>query len=357
MPFQSAPLLRGATDTPGLHPAPIAVSIRAPLARGDTQARAGNPPRRVSIRAPLARGDLCRGLEGQLPGSFNPRPSCEGRPRFQLGSRANFKFQSAPLLRGATLPGDSTPCPADVSIRAPLARGDAKNDSCAAGTTSFNPRPSCEGRPSHFGLTNASTGFNPRPSCEGRLISQMAMGGRLWFQSAPLLRGATLPFNPAAAEFAFQSAPLLRGATAEWGEACAIVEVSIRAPLARGDGVSQEPNKAWLVSIRAPLARGDGRSHHPPPPRVSFNPRPSCEGRRTKSAKPDARWKFQSAPLLRGATLHAVSDQALNVVSIRAPLARGDVRPLPHYRHSHGFNPRPSCEGRPGVGSESLGDG
>jgi len=78
-------------------------------------------------------------------------------------------FQSAPLLRGATLP---PPC--------------------------FVEQMRC---------------FNPRPSCEGRLYRKCQYGSGEMFQSAPLLRGATNAETFVFAQQAFQSAPLLRGAT------------------------------------------------------------------------------------------------------------------------------------------------
>ncbi len=55
--FQSAPLLRGAINGTIIDKRPKTVSIRAPLARGDTPEAAAVRVSKVSIRAPLARGD------------------------------------------------------------------------------------------------------------------------------------------------------------------------------------------------------------------------------------------------------------------------------------------------------------
>ena len=80
-----------------------------------------------------------------------------------------------------------------------------------------------------------------------------------------------------------------------------------------------------------------------------FNPRPSCEGRRVHPVvfpEPDV---FQSAPLLRGATSVTLSAVDSEVVSIRAPLARGDTTATGTGAPMRGFNPRPSCEGRPAL--------
>ena len=165
-----------------------------------------------------------------------------------------------------------------VSIRAPLARGDG-------------------GPP---GRSRRSRRFNPRPSCEGRLHTHKDHGKLPMFQSAPLLRGATEPEAADPENESFQSAPLLRGATEMIADFDLLVEVSIRAPLARGDGKA--------CPDFAPLRR--------------FNPRPSCEGRLAGNVANCAIALFQSAPLLRGAT--ASDYPSISAVRFQsAPLLRG----------------------------------
>ncbi len=189
--FQSAPLLRGATFCFHRSSWLVGVSIRAPLARGD-----------VYVLNVILRNV-----------GFNPRPSCEGRPVSISFCRMDSTFQSAPLLRGATAVCEYSWRGFVVSIRAPLARGDS-----SATTRS---------------MTDSS--FNPRPSCEGRLCA-MVMGKIGWeFQSAPLLRGATNRQTMPVSVDLFQSAPLLRGATLVFRTVIHKAGVSIRAPLARGD--------------------------------------------------------------------------------------------------------------------------
>ena len=100
--FQSAPLLRGATQVVELTAEDRDVSIRAPLARGDHDPRLRGGIGRVSIRAPLARGDRASVPLQDYNSGFNPRPSCEGRPAILSPHLVVRKFQSAPLLRGAT---------------------------------------------------------------------------------------------------------------------------------------------------------------------------------------------------------------------------------------------------------------
>ncbi len=144
--FQSAPLLRGATEMI--------------LARYSNMV--------VSIRAPLARGDLLPTVPPVVSGCFNPRPSCEGRQTLQSGSLHASQFQSAPLLRGATEGEEHGAVLFVVSIRAPLARGDPPQRLMRSLSICFNPRPSCEGRRRlTVGVLSVSS-FNPRPSCEGR---------------------------------------------------------------------------------------------------------------------------------------------------------------------------------------------
>ena len=144
------------------------------------------------------------------------------------------------------------------------------------------------------------------------------------FQSTPLLRGATTVTLTLQRLFLFQSTPLLRGATNLQGGILLQFEVSIHAPLARGDAKIIHLSHLLSVSIHAPLARGDdvscttlrtspcfnprpsceGRRHSRCSDTDSwcFNPRPSCEGRRCKLVSLIQYVLFQSTPLLRGAT-------------------------------------------------------
>ncbi len=77
-----------------------------------------------------------------------------------------------------------------------------------------------------------------------------------------------------------------------------------------------------------------------------FNPRPSCEGRLCPLSLGTVFLLFQSTPLLRGATACGGTGWLFRIVSIHAPLARGDGVATNQLSTSCGFNPRPSCEGR-----------
>ncbi len=352
--FQSAPLLRGATRSPGSTNSLPDVSIRAPLARGDKGTPGGTTDQ----------------------DGFNPRPSCEGRRRTPSSTASISKFQSAPLLRGATYSASMRSTRSSVSIRAPLARGDATNRRAIRVRHSFNPRPSCEGRQGAGFFEVLFLGFQSAPLLRGATQGvRTDLGINAVSIRAPLARGDFYQVY-AVEDTRFQSAPLLRGATKLRDQALAKNDVSIRAPLARGDRPTQASS---LLS-------------------ASFNPRPSCEGRPFDVLTGGPDQAFQSAPLLRGATALGDPDPARVYVSIRAPLARGDQchrrrrdRPgvsiraplargdhIPHQpltlslvsiraplargdralrspsRYRRCFNPRPSCEGRRGLRPSRL---
>ncbi len=129
----------------------------------------------------------------------------------------------------------------------------------------------------------------------------------------------------------FQSAPLSRGAILLREAKDQIAKVSIRAPLARGDVVSPAGFPSVIVSIRAPLARGDTRKAARLPRGACFNPRPSREGRFVTRGEGRVELVFQSAPLSRGAINILEGLGFAFTVSIRAPLARGDVDTVVRY--------------------------
>ena len=78
------------------------VSIHAPRARGDRMADVFPTIDTVSIHAPRARGDFFLAMI-MSQGSFNSRPSCEGRHMSDVESTISLEFQFTPLVRGATL--------------------------------------------------------------------------------------------------------------------------------------------------------------------------------------------------------------------------------------------------------------
>ena len=141
-------------------------------------------------------------------------------------------FQFTPLMRGATT--------LDCTIPSP---------------SSFNSRPSCEGRlvnvigggifkvsihaPHARGdtrtvITSARCRFNSRPSCEGRLEVYSWTVAIPTFQFTPLMRGATKKNLTAIYNKCFNSRPSCEGRRLVLILYC-LHKVSIHAPHARGD--------------------------------------------------------------------------------------------------------------------------
>ena len=190
-------------------------------------------------------------------------------------------FQSTPLTRGETFPGDTANDEIIVSIHSPHARGDRKIPLLAAQANGFNPLPSREGRPDadkaevicvefqSTPLTRGETmdicggdlkmsGFNPLPSCEGRPPAQVEQTAAQDISiHSPHARGDRIGL-PASFASIFQSTPLMRGET-------------------RWDSTR---SAAATISIHSPHARGDERKPCRNSSIAYFNPLPSCEGRR-----------------------------------------------------------------------------
>ena len=238
----------------------------------------------VSIHAPHARGDTAERRPRWNASCFNPRPSCEGRPRTTGWRR--------------------------------IPRG-------------FNPRPSCEGRrgswlmvvprlvkfqstPLMRGATHRAIpfsgnfySFNPRPSCEGRQELLRGQGGVRVSIHAPHARGdISSALSSRMLLHLFQSTPLMRGATGKDGRGIYAIPVSIHAPHARGDPDGHGEHRPRLRFQSTPLMRGATcwYSLYTLRCAMGFNPRPSCEGR----------------------LVHDLEGALVVKVSIHAPHARGD---------------------------------
>ena len=152
----------------------------------------------------------------------------------------------------------------------------------------FNPRSSCEERPTRTGLSKTLSDFNPRSSCEERRAIDCNVCNDITI---------------------FQSTLLMRGATAMYLDGEPITSISIHAPHARSDAIS---SPGIVYQIR------------------NFNPRSSCEERlgtvrdeqgyfsisiHAPHARSDKLFflstscisPFQSTLLMRGATLQAAA--------------------------------------------------
>ena len=167
-------------------------------------------------------------------------------------------FQSTRPLRGATSTVVSTVKLDNVSIHAPLARRDPKDDNPRGRlcVSIHAPLARRDGGSSglqitrlvsiHAPLARRDTlfclmcpvvrRFNPRAPCEARLFTSLTK-----YQNV----------------IRFQSTRPLRGATITILKAFLIAFVSIHAPLARRDTTITGANRMAGVSIHAPLARRD----------------------------------------------------------------------------------------------------
>ena len=101
------------------------ISIHAPHARGDVTDKSGSNPLIISIHAPHARGDCCIYADGGIQYISIHAPHARGDYMFVIYIVSLPKFQSTPLMRGATI----------------------RKHGLSTDINHFNPRPSCEGRP------------------------------------------------------------------------------------------------------------------------------------------------------------------------------------------------------------------
>ncbi len=251
--------------------------------RGATWRRRSGSACRVSTHAPHARGDAV---------------SCSA------GGTAARVSTHAPHARGDMAPAASALDKAIVSTHAPHARGHRRST------------PRC----------STGTSYNPRPSCEGRLC-----------ELAPPVPEPAL----------FQPTPLMRGATRANLLTLHVLAVSTHAPHARGETlrVGTASARASVVSTHAPHARGDACESSDPPRTCGFNPRPSCEGRLSYDSNAENRPWFQPTPLMRGATRRRRRHDRAVLVSTHAPHARGDASPTARPPGSVAFQPPPLMRG------------
>ena len=169
------------------------MSLHAPHTRSDQTWRHGGRPYRFQS-TPLIRGATNSTKHNITPYSdFNPRPSYEERHDF-------FIAISAPA----------------ISIHAPHTRSDFYPDGTAHRFINFNPRPSYEERlPSGFFIIRLCS-FQSTPLIRGATRQADFAGCTDAFQSTPLIRGATIQEDLKWQTSRFQSTPLIRGATPSW---------------------------------------------------------------------------------------------------------------------------------------------
>ena len=123
------------------------------------------------------------------------------------------EFQSTLLMRGATCWSRRRP-PLHRFQSTLLMRGATRYNRSRRRLHDFNPRSSCEERPTAaYHAVACPADFNPRSSCEERLRSELTRLFANIFQSTLLMRGATLSTARKINITGFQSTLLMRGAT------------------------------------------------------------------------------------------------------------------------------------------------
>ena len=146
--------------------------------------------------------------------------------------------------------------------------------------------------------------FNPRPPRGGRL--RMAPGRLLYvahFNPRPP-RGGRQRCPWIARHFIVISIHAPReGGDVSGGTVINTNTISIHAPREGGDDDPFGIVNIVVISIHAPREGGDGKSAAYIYFLQNFNPRPPRGGRRGGGIEDPARWKFQSTPPARGATL------------------------------------------------------
>ncbi len=123
----------------------LLISIHAPRAGGDCRIRTWpHRPPYFNPRPPCGGRPVASDLDREID-DFNPRPPCGGRQLCRIADYGRIKFQSTPLVRGATLTCGNMETITGISIHAPRAGGDANHDSLQPQQNYFNPRPPCGG--------------------------------------------------------------------------------------------------------------------------------------------------------------------------------------------------------------------
>ena len=174
----------------------------------------GRGSKEISIHAPHARSDSFFVRKRRRGEYFNPRSSCEERQVFISQPMRDKTFQSTLLMRGATGGAKKIVRNREISIHAPHARSDPVTSRRPAWLSYFNPRSSCEERPSQKRGRDRPRKFQSTLLMRGATrtgASSVTLIKR--FQSTLLMRGATRRRVIGMPYWTFQSTLLMRGAT------------------------------------------------------------------------------------------------------------------------------------------------
>ena len=171
----------------------------------------------------------------------------------------------------------------------------------------FNPRPLCRERPFESGLDRLYDGFNPRPLCRERPGVDAGLSTMAGFQSTPPMQGATIFVKETMTNF----------------------NVSIHAPYAGSDTLSNYGyTELRFVSIHAPYAGSDV----------------------VKRLNLVKSMQFQSTPPMQGATIAIVVFPPPLGVSIHAPYAGSDLFRVNDHPSFNRFQSTPPMQGATSTG-------
>ena len=205
-------------------------------------------------------------------------------------------------MRGATILSAIPKLLAAVSIHAPHARGDRQQIIFHHGQCVSIHAPHARGDPPPLPIFRPDRVSIHAPHARGDAVPRRPRSRLPVSIHAPHARGDRNRSNAMGAVRMFQSTPLMRGATSYECDRRQIPAVSIHAPHARGDNLCHDRPRIFYCFNPRPSCEGRHRTEYCRSHDTGFNPRPSCEGRPSSRRKQQQRNRFQSTPLMRGAT-------------------------------------------------------
>ena len=281
----------------------------------------------ISIHAPRVRCDIQYPRHYTHMQYFNPRTSCEVRPKTLWALARVYPFQSTHLVWGATIFSCSSSSVMIISIHAPRVRCDVRFTEELLFIFNFNPRTSCEVRLLFFLGESQCVHFNPRTSCEVRLQRFVIVNCIFHFnpRTSCEVRPPKPPWN-FHKQWISIHAPRVRCDFPSGNGWILSKRISIHAPRVRCDIFLTKKIQHNHISIHAPRVRCDSRNHCSSVQRMYFNPRTSCEVRPEPTSLNPIAKLFQSTHLVWGATYRfSVRYIALDI-SIHAPRVRCDKK-------------------------------
>ena len=238
-------------------------------------------------------------------------------------------------------------------------------------SSNFNPRSSCEERLWVKRLLFLASHFNPRSSCEERLVLADFLLPKVVISiHAPHARSdmAVKLMHDYYSDISIH-APHARSDQRPGGLCLRPIHISIHAPHARSDHDQGVRELWWTISIHAPHARSDpSQSSHISDKKFqstllmrgatsstsscasawNFNPRSSCEERHdTAEATADAGISIH-APHARSDVSGQMSQSTFSIFQSTLLMRGATAVPASMAFSSCNFNPRSSCEERPG---------